>query len=206
MARGCRGQKPGLPGLPAVISVFALVITVMLFLSVGLVPIDGESENITRVLRAADLACYAAKDLGGNRLHIYRNDDQDLARRHAEMQWVSKLTTAIATDQLVLYCQEISPVRQGSDEGSHFEVLVRMLDADGGIIPPGSFLPAAERYNMITSLDRWVISHCFSWYAENSESIAANCLDTMSINLSGASVTDDSFMQYQVYCVSGLKL
>ena len=164
--------------------------------SVGLVPIDGESENITRVMSAADLACYAAKDLGGNRLHIYRNDDQDLARRHAEMQWVSKLTTAIAADQLVLYCQEISPVGQGSDEGCHFEVLVRMLDADGGIIPPNNFLPAAERYNMITSLDRWVISHCFSWYAENSESIAANCLDTMSINLSGASVTDEGFMQF----------
>ena len=180
-------------------------------ISIGLVPVNGESDNVTRVMSAADLACYAAKDLGGNRLHVYRDGDQDLERRHTEMQWVSKLTAAIGADQLVLYCQEISPIRQGVDKGSHFEILVRMLDSDGGIIPPGSFMPAAERYNMMTGLDRWVISHSFSWYAENSAAITANHLDAMSINLSGASVSDDAFLRFikdeiQIYGVDPEKI
>lgn len=180
-------------------------------ISIGLVPVNGESGNVTRVMSAADLACYAAKDLGGNRLHVYRDGDQDLERRHTEMQWVSKLTAAIGADQLVLYCQEISPVRPADDKGSHFEILVRMLDSDGGIIPPGSFMPAAERYNMMTGLDRWVISHSFSWYAENSAAITANHLDAMSINLSGASVSDEAFLRFikdeiQIYGVDPGKI
>jgi len=164
--------------------------------SIGVVPVNRESANVTSVMSAADLACYAAKDSGGNRLHVYQSGDQELARRHIEMQWVSKLTAAIEADRLVLYCQEIVPVKQDSDAGCHFEVLVRMLDADGKIIPPGSFLPAAERYNLITSLDRWVVTHSFSWYAENSASIEAGCLETMSINLSGSSISDDGFMEF----------
>ena len=164
--------------------------------SIGVANVDEESASVTAVMTTADLACYAAKDFGGNRLHIYQPGDQELARRHTEMQWVSKLTAAIEADRLVLFCQEIAPVRQGNDTGSYFEVLVRMLDADGGIIPPDMFLPAAERYNMISTLDRWVVSHCFAWYADNRAAIEAGGLDTMSINLSGASITDAEFMKY----------
>ena len=164
--------------------------------SIGVVSVDEESASVTAVMSAADLACYAAKDFGGNRLHIYQSGDQELARRHTEMQWVSKLTAAIESDRLVLYCQEIVPISQDSEAGSYFEVLVRMLDAEGGIIPPDMFLPAAERYNMIATLDRWVVSHCFAWYADNRAAIKEGGLDTMSINLSGASVTDDGFMKY----------
>ncbi len=164
--------------------------------SLGMVSVDGESESVTCVMSAADLACYAAKDLGGSRLHVYEPGDHELARRHTEMQWVSKLSAAIEADRLVLYCQEIAPVGRSADAGCHFEVLVRMLDADGGIIPPDVFLPAAERYHMITSLDRWVVSHGFAWYAENRVAIDAGSLDTMSINLSGASVTDNDFMKF----------
>jgi len=164
--------------------------------SIGVVPVNRDSVNVTSIMSAADLACYAAKDFGGNRLHVYEAGDQELVRRHTEMQWVSKLTAAIDADRLVLYCQEIVPIRQEKYAGCHFEVLVRMLDTSGKVIPPGSFLPAAERYNMITGLDRWVVSHSFAWYAENSASIEAGGLDTMSINLSGASVTDDGFMEF----------
>ena len=164
--------------------------------SIGVVSVDKESESVTAVMSAADLACYAAKDFGGNRLHIYQSGDQELARRHTEMQWVSKLTAAIESDRLVLYCQEIVPVRQGGEAGSYFEVLVRMLDTDGGIVPPDMFLPAAERYNMIATLDRWVVRHCFAWYTDNRAAIDAGGLDTMSINLSGASITDVEFMKY----------
>ena len=164
--------------------------------SIGVVSMGKESASVTSVMSAADLACYAAKDLGGNRLHVYESGDQELARRHTEMQWVSKLAAAIEADRLVLYCQEIVPVGQVTGAGSHFEVLVRMLDVNGEIVPPDVFLPAAERYHMITNLDRWVVSHCFAWYAKNIAVINAGHLEAISINLSGSSVTNNGFMQY----------
>jgi diguanylate cyclase (GGDEF)-like protein/PAS domain S-box-containing protein len=164
--------------------------------SIGVTAIDSDAGSEAEVMIEADLACHAAKDAGGDRLHMYHSSDQDLARRHNEMQWVSKLTQAIESDNLVLYCQEIVPVIPDKDAGSHFEVLVRMLDDSGGIIPPDRFLPAAERYNLITSLDRWVVSHSFAWYARHSVAAGTLGLDTIAINLSGASVTDAEFLEY----------
>jgi diguanylate cyclase (GGDEF)-like protein len=179
--------------------------------SIGVVPVNRDSANVTGLMSSADLACYAAKEFGGNRLHVYEAGDQDLARRHTEMQWVSKLIAAIDADRLVLYCQKIAPVGREKDEGRHFEVLVRMLDAGGQLVMPGSFLPAAERYNIITSLDRWVVSHSFAWYAENRPFIENGCVETVSINISGASVTDGGFMEFirkqlQEYTVDPAKI
>ena len=164
--------------------------------SIGVAAIDYDTGSGSEVMIEADLACHAAKDAGGDRLHIYHSSDQNLARRHSEMRWVSKLTEAIESDNLVLYCQDIVPVKPDKDAGHHFEVLVRMLDDNGDIIPPDSFLPAAERYNLIVSLDRWVVSHSFAWYAEHCMAAGISGLDTISINLSGASVTDSGFLEY----------
>ncbi len=129
--------------------------------------IDSDTGSAPEVMIEADLACHAAKDAGGGSSHIYHPEDQSLARRHSEMQWVSKLTEAIKSDRLVLYCQDIVPVIPDNTAGQHFEVLVRMLDENGDIISPDRFLPAAERYNLITSLDRWVVSHSFAWYSRH---------------------------------------
>ena len=144
----------------------------------------------------ADLACYASKDLGGNRYHIYQPGDQALAKRHEEMQWVSRLTAAIDTGRLVLYCQDIVPVVPASNTGRHLEILVRMLDENGAMVPPGRFMPAAERYNIIGNLDRWVISNSFSWYDRNREHECATDLDAMAVNLSGSSINDSSFLAF----------
>ena len=164
--------------------------------SIGVTVIDSDTGSGAEVMIEADLACHAAKDAGGDRLHIYHSSDQNLARRHSEMQWVSKLTEAIESDSLVLYCQDIVPVIPDKNAGHHFEVLVRMLDDSGEIIPPDRFLPAAERYNLIASLDRWVVSHTFAWYARHSVTASTSGLDTIAINLSGASVTDAGFLEY----------
>ncbi len=164
--------------------------------SVGITEIDADTRSVPDIMIEADLACHAAKDSGCNRLHIYHQEDQDLARRHSEMQWVSRLTEAINSNKLILYSQEIVPVVPDSCTGRHFEVLVRMHDADGGIVPPDSFLPAAERYNLINSLDRWVVSHTFAWYAQQQVAQAADGLSMISINLSGASVTDSGFLRH----------
>jgi diguanylate cyclase (GGDEF)-like protein len=164
--------------------------------SIGMAAIDAATGSAPDVMIEADLACHAAKDNGGDRFHIYYQEDQNLARRHSEMQWVSKLTEAIKSDRLVLYCQHIVPVMPDIKAGYHFEILVRMIDDNGDMIFPDSFLPAAERYNLITSLDRWVVSHCFSWYSGHCMMTGMAGLDTIAINLSGASVTDAAFLQY----------
>ncbi len=164
--------------------------------SIGMAVINADTRSATAVMIEADLACHAAKDAGGNRLHIYYQEDQSLARRHSEMQWVSRLKEAIKSDRLVLYCQDIVPVIPDVNAGHHFEVLVRMIDDNGDIITPDNFLPAAERYNLMTGLDRWVVSHSFSWYAGHRMNAGISGLDTIAINLSGASVSDAGFMDH----------
>jgi EAL domain-containing protein (putative c-di-GMP-specific phosphodiesterase class I) len=164
--------------------------------SVGIAALTSECESVASVMSAADIACYTAKDLGGNRLHVYQTSDQDLVRRHDEIQWVSRLSKAIKSDRLVLYCQDIVPVKPVENSGRHFEVLVRMLDEDGSIVTPNRFLPAAERYNLVAGLDRWVVSHSLSWCAEYCNSMGDAMLDTIAINLSGASITDPGFLGF----------
>ena len=146
-------------------------------ISIGIIPITRLSGDIEQIMSAADSACYAAKEAGRNRIHVYREDDETLAKRNGEMQWVSRITQALGQDQFVLYGQPISKIEpiviaresvqilvwQPGDEvietapapDSHLEILVRMLDDDGTTIPPGAFLPAAERYNLSPKLDKW---------------------------------------------------
>jgi diguanylate cyclase (GGDEF)-like protein/PAS domain S-box-containing protein len=164
--------------------------------SIGLTSINARSETVTSVMSEADLACYASKDLGGNRYHIYQPGDQVLAKRHEEMQWVSRLTAAIDSGRLVLYCQEIVPVNPASTTGRHIEVLVRMRDEKGAMITPGRFMPAAERYNIVANLDRWVIGSSFSWYDRNRDQECVTGLDVLAINLSGSSINDSGFLSY----------
>jgi len=158
--------------------------------SIGIATIDSGSISVTEVMKAADLACYAAKDAGRSTIHVFQASDTELARRHEEMQWVSRLKDAINDDRLVLYCQDIVPVTQDTTGTRHFEVLVRMRDEEGRLINPNRFLPAAENYNMITAVDRWVVEHSFAWYSGRDERML------MSINLSGKSVTDPAFLEF----------
>ena len=164
--------------------------------SIGIAPIDAQSQNITGVMGAADLACYVAKDLGRNRIHVYEPGDQELMRRHSEMRWVSRITEAIDKDRFVLYYQDIRPVVPDDSAGHHFEILVRMLGDDGNVVMPDRFLPAAERYNLVGLLDRWVIRNSFEWYAKNCMDCHARTPIVMAINLSGASVADASLLDY----------
>jgi diguanylate cyclase (GGDEF)-like protein/PAS domain S-box-containing protein len=158
--------------------------------SIGIAMIDAGSSSVTEVMKAADLACYAAKDTGRSGIHVFQPGDTELARRHDDMQWVTRLKDAINEDRLVLYYQDIVPVLQGATGARHFEVLVRMQDEAGKLILPGMFLPAAESYNMITALDRWVVEHSLEWYSARDERLL------MSINLSGKSVTDPAFLEF----------
>ena len=160
--------------------------------SIGIVEITAESENVGTILSAADIACYEAKDTGRNRVHIYQGADSDTGRRHSDIQLVSEITKAIDEDRLVLYFQKIVPVNKDGDHSLHGEILVRMLDESRNILPPGLFLPAAERYDLMPSLDLWIIRNTFAWWSEHYDAGSGGLI---AINLSGNSVGSAKFQQ-----------
>ncbi len=162
--------------------------------SIGLVPIDANSRDITSLLSAADTACYAAKDAGRNRIHVYHEEDAELARRHGEMQWVSRIHEALEENRLQLWMQTIMPISDSSDEGLHYELLLRMIDKEGKLVPPGAFLPAAERYNLSTRIDRWVVSTVLDWLARHPAHV--DSLHLCAINLSGHSLSEKDFLTF----------
>ena len=157
--------------------------------SIGVVPIDNASQDLAMVLSAADSACYAAKDRGRNRIHVYQPDDHELARRHGEMQWVNRIQSALDENRFVLYQQPIVALR-GDGAPTQVELLLRLRDEDGALVPPGAFLPAAERYNLAVSIDRWVIRQAFHWIATST-----TAPDRCFINLSGQSLGDEGFLE-----------
>lgn len=167
--------------------------------SIGIVEITAHSQSNGNILSLADSACFLAKEDGRNRIHIYHQNDEDLARQHGEMQWVSRIQQALEHDQLEIYCQRIVPVGRSHQGQGHVEVLVRMIGDDGEIIPPGAFIPAAERYNLMSELDRWVIERTFVWLSENRKTME-NLVTT--INISGQSLGDERFLDYLIAMLS----
>jgi EAL domain-containing protein (putative c-di-GMP-specific phosphodiesterase class I) len=162
--------------------------------SFGLVPITKASKDRAEVLSAADSACYAAKEQGRNRIHIYQQDDAELVRWRGQMQWVSSINRALEEDRLKLYFQSIVPIKRRDDEREHYELLIRMEDENGRLVPPGAFLPAAERYNLATKLDRWVIGTALRWLSRHPQHLER--LSLCFINLSGQSLGDQGLLRF----------
>ncbi|MDJ0597742.1 MAG: EAL domain-containing protein [Crocosphaera sp.] len=162
--------------------------------SIGLVEINEDTLDLNGLLSAADAACYAAKDNGRNRLHIYQADDHEVAKQREERQWISKIHLALQENRFCLYQQKIIPV-DPSKKGkkNHNELLIRMIDREGKIVPPMAFIPAAERYDLMPVLDRWVVSHFFRYYSTLTDSQKQ---EIYTINLSGSSLTSEQFLNF----------
>ncbi|MBL1432410.1 MAG: histidine kinase [Gammaproteobacteria bacterium] len=162
--------------------------------SIGIVSINADCSSIMEIMSLADAACYAAKDLGRNRTYVYRSDDSEMSQRRGEMRWVSRITRAIDEDQLCLHYQTILSLNgEGTDKNSkHFEILVRMIDDEGKLILPNHFIPAAESYGIMPSIDRWVIENTFALIAPRYQHKKVKPADTCCINLSGTSWADES--------------
>ena len=166
--------------------------------SIGLVPFGSESESAANILSAADAACYAAKDKGRNRVLVYQADDIELSQRRSQMQWVTRLKRALAEDRFVLYSQPIVrlPLLAVSPP-DHQEVLLRLREDDGTLVPPGAFLPAAERYGLMPEIDRWVVRSTLSWLAAHATD--PGLATSYSINLSGQSLNDAPFFEFVLH-------
>jgi diguanylate cyclase (GGDEF)-like protein/PAS domain S-box-containing protein len=164
--------------------------------SVGVVAVTPVAQSISELLSQADVACYAAKDLGRNRVHVHEPEDDELRRRHRELHWAADLRKALEEDRFQLYCQPIVPVDGSRTQVEHHEVLVRLLDEDGSLVPPGAFIPAAERYNVMGDVDRWVIRNTFRRYAEHILAADRRRMVRLAINISGNSLNDDGLGAY----------
>ena len=148
-----------------------------------MVEITRESESAASLLSAADIACYAAKDSGRNRVHLY--DSNEVSGRHREMYWVSRVTRAVDEGRLELHFQPIiaDQRRRRPVCLPFYELLVRLREDDGELVLPGEFIPAAERYNMVAAIDRWVMQRAVQALREHASGDEPPFL--FALNLSG---------------------
>ncbi|MCI0505457.1 MAG: EAL domain-containing protein [Gammaproteobacteria bacterium] len=166
--------------------------------SIGLAMIDEHCRDSEAILSAADAACFIAKDKGRSRVWIHHLDDQDVAQRHGEMEWASKINAALENDRFLLYYQKVQPITQ-NDGCNYFEFLLRMVNESGEIVAPMAFIPAAERFGTMAAIDKWVVKRVLGWLHRKHGKIKNN--DVYSINLSGQSLCDDGFLQF---CITEL--
>jgi len=165
-------------------------------LSIGVVPMQEESVDLTSLLQAADSACYVAKDRGRNCVHVFKPKDIEIAEHRDKMQWMQRIQTALDDDAFVLHFQPIVETsHKALKTGLHGELLIRMLDTDGkSLVMPGAFIPTAERFHLMPKIDRWVIQHALKAISENQS--AGIDLELCSINLSGQSMGDMQLVEF----------
>jgi diguanylate cyclase (GGDEF)-like protein len=167
-------------------------------ISVGLVIIDEKIDSGAQALSLADAACYEAKEAGRNQVVV--NDPNKPANlcRASQMDMVTTLTQALKEHHLVLFQQSIIPLGSAVANLHHYEVLVR-LHTDTGLMNPGGFMPAAQRYQMLPQIDRWVFAKSCAWLAEGN-----NLAETgmMNINLSAQTLTDPHFIAFVCGCLA----
>jgi EAL domain-containing protein (putative c-di-GMP-specific phosphodiesterase class I) len=151
--------------------------------------------TLADVMSAADAACYMAKEKGRNRVQLYHAQDSELSVRQGEMEWISRLQKALKEDRFVLYAQDIRGLDARREHGTHCEILVRLLDERGELVPPMAFIPAAERYNLMPAIDRWVIRSAFETISRE-QAEGGTIFEICAINISGGSIGDEGFLGY----------
>lgn len=162
--------------------------------SIGVIAVESDSKSIAALLSACETACNVAKDNGGDDIHVASPHDHELTRRLDESQWVSKINLALKDNRYELYYQTISPIGHNVEEKEHYEILIRMIDKDGNVISPASFLPAAENCLLSPQIDRWVVKHAVEWF--NTHPNQLERLSVCSINLSGHSFGKSEMLKF----------
>lgn len=162
--------------------------------SIGAAVVEGGASAIENI-GAADTACYWAKEQGRNRTCVYRRGDGDLEARRRQVGWIARINAALAEDRFVLFKQSFLALSPAAAAATHLEVLLRLVDVDGSLIPPGSFIPAAERYNIMPALDRWVVRKVFASYRDLAAAQGGGPL-TCAINLSATTINSEGFLEF----------
>jgi EAL domain-containing protein (putative c-di-GMP-specific phosphodiesterase class I) len=162
--------------------------------SIGLVIVNRDSESVTALMSAADVACYAAKDAGRNRVHLYARSDADIGQRHTELQWASRITRALEENWFRLVVQEGIALRDDVAYRSYAEVLLRMNDEHGKPVPIHAVIGAAERYDLMPAIDRWVLNEVCTLLARGRLKLKPGTI--VAINISGMSVSDPGFLEF----------
>jgi diguanylate cyclase (GGDEF)-like protein len=163
--------------------------------SIGMVELTGESNSLEEVMSAADSACYVAKKQPDSRVHVYSSHDEVVARSRGEIQWLQRLQSALRDGFFELYVQPIEPARPGASTGPALEVFVRLHD-EGQAVAPAEFFPAAERYRLMSMIDRWVLGSALA--ALSAGAIRLPPGRSLSINISGQTLADPSFLEFVV--------
>jgi diguanylate cyclase (GGDEF)-like protein/PAS domain S-box-containing protein len=163
--------------------------------SIGFVAINGDSGDIAQVMGAGDAACYVAKEGGKNRVHEHELDDTTMAERSGEMQWIHRIHGAFEDHRFRLYYQLVQPISENAGRELLCEVFLRMLDSNGDLVQPSSFIAAAERYKLIGSLDRWVVRTAFRALAEAQRREVSRPV-LFAINISAQALAEESFLTY----------
>jgi diguanylate cyclase (GGDEF)-like protein len=164
--------------------------------SVGVAPVGDSDHPLAHALATAEIACKAAKDRGRNRIEVFQDSDQSIIRRHTDILVVGQLRDALANDSFRLDAQPILPLR-GNYGRPRFELLLRMVGDRGEIIPPGKFLSAAERYQLMPTVDRWVVRRSCQLLGRHAASVGED-IARFAINLSGQSLRDDAFLDFVI--------
>lgn len=163
--------------------------------SIGLVALLSPDSSAANVMKAADAACYAAKEMGRARVYQFDPDDAELNRHRQQVDSVAVINRALEHDRFELHAQPIRASRSRPEAPStHLEILVRMRDDCGAMISPGLFLPAAERFGLAPRIDRWVIRHTCQWFASHRDCLAL--IESCSINISGQSLADQQLQSF----------
>ncbi|MDJ0702275.1 MAG: EAL domain-containing protein [Leptolyngbyaceae cyanobacterium MO_188.B28] len=170
--------------------------------SIGVVPCHPHQDSLADLMKAADTACYTAKNQGRNQVYVVQDTQQTLAQQSREMNWIARIHQALETDQFCLFYQNIAPLQPKQETGEHYEVLIRLRDTDGSLIPPMAFVPTAERYGLMRRIDRWVIHTLFETQGRHYRQqhrrgqAQTNNRATYAINLSGETLNDEQFIEF----------
>lgn len=164
-------------------------------LSVGVTPIDGQIQNMERVLADVDSACYVAKQSGRNRVHVTQDDDTEMVKYRSNLAGIQAIRKALADDRLSLFYQPVFEIEERSMKMAHCEILLRIRSENGELYSPARFIPIAEKYNIMTEIDQWVFTQVIEWLAEHQDK---HVIPRLLVNLSGLSFTDDDFSSFIV--------
>jgi diguanylate cyclase (GGDEF)-like protein len=171
-------------------------------ISIGVASLDTESGELMHSLAAAETACKAAKDRGRNRVESYQSNDLSMVRRFTDINIAARLRDAIAENRFQLYAQLITPISAAANARPYYELLLRMIDEDGETLGPDRFLSAANRYQLMPTIDRWVIDQAIALLKPHAELLSGHAVG-FAINFSGQSLSDDEFGDFLLGRIAG---